>query len=189
MRTRQVLATLTATATFAALAAVVGTGVPPLAGAAANAAVAPTGPPPPADLDPGTPGIQVQIPFFSEPEFLLQAGDETWSLRNRPAGTVAAAYGHTDDAVHSELMSTARVGKLPAGSQHTYGSIAAERAPLDAAYLGHSDHRGHDWLVTRYDDNSVTVTGAMEEALGQRRSWSFGPGAALADASGTSAAG
>ena len=141
-------------------------------------------PPPPADTDPGTPGIQVQIPFFSEPEFLLQAGDETWSLRNRPAGTVAAAYGHTDDAVHGELMSTARVGKLPAGSQQTFGAIAAGRAPLDAAYLGHSDHRGHDWLVTRYDDNSITVTGAMEEALGQRRSWSFGPGADPADASG-----
>ena len=81
-------------------------------------------------------------------------------------------------------MSTARVGQLPAGSRRTFGAIAAGRAPLDAAYLGHSDHRGHDWLVTRYDDNSITVTGAMEEALGQRRSWSFGPGADPADTAG-----
>ena len=80
---------------------------------------------------PGDESGLIEIPYYSEPEFLLLSGDEKWSLRNRPAGTVAAAYGHENDAIHDELMAHARLGKVAPSVNGTLGvSPAVSMGPL-----------------------------------------------------------
>lgn len=81
-------------------------GVVALAPAVAAAAPLPSDPPP--DADPNTPGVQLKIPYYAEPEFLLLNNNERWDIRNRPAGTVAAGYGHEPDAVDDALMASGR---------------------------------------------------------------------------------
>ena len=100
-------------------------------GAASLPAVAAT-PPAPDDEDAVQPGVQVTVPYYSEPEFVLLAGNERWNVRNRPAGTVAAGYGHTDDAIHDALMATGRYEPMPS---------TGSGAPLDVAVLSPGEGR------------------------------------------------
>ena len=130
-------------------------------------------PPPPTDVDPNVPGIQVQIPYYTEPEFLLQAGAQRWDVRNRPAGTVAAGYGHTNDAIHDDLTATARYAPLGAAAASYVGAIGANRQPLDITTLIPGELRTSTWLVTRYDDGSVEFQGPMEKGMPNR--YVFGP--------------
>ena len=87
---------------------------------------------PPVDEDPNAAGIQVSVPYFSEPEFLLSAGDQRWNVRNRPAGTVAAGYGHTDDALSDALTASARYQPLGAPD---FGATEPTGRRLDVSYL------------------------------------------------------
>ncbi len=97
------------------------------------------------DDDPDTPGIQISIPFYSEPEFLLVAGDERWDVRNRPVGTAAAAYGHPTGAVHDAFMTSARYDALG----------GADKQPLDVAFLDGPEYvlllTIHDAILTAGD--------------------------------------
>jgi PKD repeat protein len=108
----------------------------------------------PADENPVRPGTQVTLPYYSEPEFLLTAGADRWNVRNRPAGTVAAGYGHTDDALHDALVATGR-----------YAKSSSTRAPLDVAVLGPDRLRQYSWHVIRNADGTVTVAGGVERGI------------------------
>ena len=119
------------------------------------------------DIDPIRPGIQFEAPAYSEPEFLLQAGNERWNLRNRPAGTVAAGFGHKDETIDDALMATARYQPLNANPA-AYGTLGADRSPIDVAVLLPTEFRTFTWIVTRYDDASVEVSGPVEKNSPQR---------------------
>jgi len=127
-------------------------------------AVAPT---PPPDQDPATAGTQLTVPYFSEPEFLLVAGNERWDVRNRPAGTVAAGYGHVAGAIDDALTATGRYEPLGPPTV-SYGTPDSTRVPLDVAFLGPTEDRAGSWNVTRYDDGSVDVGGPVEVGLPKR---------------------
>ena len=157
-------------------------GVVALAPAVAAAAPLPSDPPP--DADPNTPGVQLKIPFYAEPEFLLLNNNERWDIRNRPAGTVAAGYGHEPDAVDDALMASGRYAPVGAAT-YTYGAVSAGRAPLDVAFLGATEDRESSWYVARYDDGSVEFNGPVEQGLTKR--YVFGP--AATDFEGTPTAG
>ena len=124
-------------------------------------------PSPPADQDLATPGVQLSVPYYSEPEFLLTAGDERWNVRNRPAGTVAAGYGHVSGAIDDALMATGRY-EPQAAPTSSFGTPNPARVPLDVAFLGPSPYRINSWIVTRYDDGSVDFVGPVESGLNKR---------------------
>ena len=132
-----------------------------------NQGVANAIPSPPADQDPATPGVQVSVPHYSEAEFLLTAGAERWNVRNRPAGTVAAGYGHETGAIDDALMATGRYEPMGAPTD-VFGTPSTDRTPLDVAYLGPDSHRTNSWIVTRYDDGSVDFVGPVESGLTRR---------------------
>lgn len=126
-------------------------------------------PPPPTDEDPTTPAsIEVTVPYWNEPEFLLTAGAEHWNLRNRPEGTVAAGYGHETNAVHDSLTATARYEPQTPTATWSSGTPNAGRVPLDVAVLGASDGRSDSWSVSRFSDGSVDVSGPLESGLARR---------------------
>ena len=146
----------------------------------------------PSDQDLGRPGVQIKVPFPNEAEFLLTAGNERWNVRNRPLGTLAAGYGHEDDAVHDVLTATARYEPTGAAT-FVGGVVAADRKPLDVAVLGPGEDRSQTWYVTRYDDSSVEVVGPIESGMPAR--YVYGPsvlapggyvgGTVVADAAGS----
>lgn len=145
-----------------------------LAGAAASFGVDPPALPP--DENETRPGVQVSVPYFSEPEFLLVAGNERWNVRNRPGGTVAAGYGHVDDALDDAMMATARYDR-PGAPTFGGGALSPDREPLDVAFLRPDGDRAtselsglrkSSWVVTRYDDGSVEITGPVERGMPER---------------------
>jgi hypothetical protein len=159
------------------LAAPAGAGMVTVAAAApapALAAAAPLPSDPPPDADPNTPGVQLKVPYYAEPEFLLLNNNERWNIRNRPAGTVAAGYGHEPDAVDDALMASGRYAPVGTAT-FTYGAVSAGRAPLDVAFLGATEDRESSWYVARYDDGSVEFNGPVEQGLSKR--YVFGPSA------------
>ncbi|MDE0801807.1 MAG: PKD domain-containing protein, partial [Acidimicrobiales bacterium] len=109
----------------------------------------------PSDGDPPTAGQQVTLPFWSEPEFNLFSGENRWNIKNRPDGTISAAYGHPSDAIHDDYMATAR-----------YPSLGADptRTPIDVAVLPPSSYTGRvgSWNVVRYDDQTMQVWGPVD---------------------------
>ena len=133
--------------------------------AAPSALGAPSDPPP--DVDLATPGVQLKVPYYSEPEFLLSAGAERWNVRNRPQGTVAAGYGHEPEAVDDSLMSTGRYTPMAAPT-YQWGSTGSDRAPLDVAVLDASGDRDSSWVVTRFSDGSVEYSGPVEQGSPKR---------------------
>ena len=94
-------------------------------------------------------------------------------MRNRPAGTVAAGYGHTDDAIHDDLTATARYAPLGVATSY-YGVIGANRQPLDVTTAIPGELRTYTWLVTRYDDGSVEFQGPMEKGMPTRYVFGIG---------------
>lgn len=138
----------------------------------------------PPDQDPSRPGTQLRVPYPSEAEFLLTAGDERWNVRNRPAGTLAAAYGHPVKAMHDSLGVTARYEPAPSPEVVTGVPVSPDREPRDVAVLQPSPNRERTWQVTSYDDGSVDVTGDLEHGLQQ--AWQFGaPGGGVTYVGGT----
>ena len=105
--------------------------------------------------DPPTIGQQVTLPFWSEPEFLLLSGEDRWNVKNRPDGTISAAYGHPADAIHDDYMATAR-----------YPSLGADptRTPIDVAVLPADGFvsRAGAWNVVRYDDQTMQIWGPVD---------------------------
>ena len=121
----------------------------------------------PPDKDPGRPGTQLTVPYYSEPEFLLLSGEDRWNVRNRPAGTVAAGYGHEDDAIADVLTASARYDQV---SQNPFpiGTTSPDRQRLDVAVLQPTEDRTVTWVVTRFDDSSVEIQGPLEHGLKQK---------------------
>ncbi len=134
---------LTGSATAVALLLVCALAASALASVLPNAESPPSG------------GDQVTLPFWSEPEFNLFTGEDRWNIKNRPNGTISAAYGHPSDAIHDDYMATAR-----------YPSLGADptRTPIDVAVLPASSFTGRTgaWNVVRYDDQTMQVWGPVD---------------------------
>jgi hypothetical protein len=141
-----------------------------LAGAPSPAVAAAPLPDLPPDADPSQPGTQIELPYYSEPEFLLEAGHDRWNVRSRPAGTVAAAYGHEPDATVDRLTGTARYD-VQAGS----GTVPASAVRLDVAVLTAQGGLDQGWVVTRFSGGTVQVEGPFEGGLQSR--YVFAPSA------------
>lgn len=134
---------------------------------------------PPADRNPNRPGIQLNVPYYSEPEFLLVNERNRWNVRNRPAGTIAAGYGHQDGVSHDALMATARYPKQAAPTT-TYGTLPANNIwdldPEDVSYFSAdtqtSDRslilRDRSYYVTRYESGVIGIDGPVETDLDRR---------------------
>lgn len=137
-----------------------------------------SGPQLPEDEDSSRDGTQITLDYPSEPEFLLTAGDERWSVRNSPAGTVTAGYGHENDAIHDWLMSSERYD--PLSTLPTNGPPAtahSTRKPLDVSYFGPDlKPGGHgrlgSYVVSRFSDGSVEIVGSMADQRESER-WIF----------------
>lgn len=107
-------------------------------------------------------GQEFSLPYYSEPEFLLVAGSERWNVRNRPDGSMAAAYGHPEDATHDTYMATAREADLGAD---------ATRTPVDISYRSPeagSRSLAHTWNFVRYDDGTSEAWGPVETGRATR---------------------
>lgn len=125
----------------------------------------------PPDMDPNTPGLQVSVPQYNEPESYLSVGGDRWDIRNTPAGTVAAAYGHTTNADEAAFSQSARyspVSETPVVASSAQGAVSGSRQPLDVSTLAPSGFRSGSWIITRYDDGSLEFEGPLENA-GLRR--------------------
>ncbi len=87
-----------------------------------------------------------------------QRGDQRWNVRNRPAGTVAAGYWHTDDALSDALTASARYQPLGAPD---FGATEPTGRRLDVSYLAPDPLTArpteHSWL-SRTPGNQVEVT-------------------------------
>jgi PKD repeat protein len=155
-----VLAAAAAIAVASLPAPAMASSTPPPARAIGAADAPPAGPP---DADPTTATLEVDLKYFTEPDFLLQAGNQRWEVRNRPAGTVAAGFGHTTDAIHDDLTATARYAPLGTGPSLLLGTIGSNRQALDVSTLIPGELRTYSWKVTRFDDASVEFEGPIEK--------------------------
>lgn len=122
--------------------------------------------PPAAAIDPvpadaPTAGQELTIDYYSEPEFLLTTGVDRWNVRNTPDGTVAAAYGVPDDAVHDLYAKTGRYDPLPSASSGNILDISVRQAAPDLGLQ-------HSWAFVRKDDGTAEVWGPANEGYPDR---------------------
>ena len=114
------------------------------------------------------PGEVITVPLPSEPEFLLVAGGERWNVRNRPAGTVASAYGRPTGAVDDTYMATARYPAAAVG----------DRQLLDLSFHAPTSS-GTSWYFARPRHGMAEVWGPGNDGLRDRFVLEPGPGEAI----------